>query len=295
MTKIGFYSFVLALLLSLPAPQAQAASPVYSANERSLLDKRPELARMLAMSAAPDEATLRRQIAALVAKAPIWPESCAQQSKFVFAENRWQSLAFDADINKAIEDNSVINVWRGAVKLPDCPLGVERQIIATQTEKGWSVALAYYGVTQAWPALLSKTLPQVSYAAQILAQQQMPSCTEEPRLVQQLVQEPNAAPMAFGIFFSGQWREEWLFSTCGIRASVVIDFAADGRGGANSSIAGSALIDEPPPEANKAVNTEANTETKAETAAEPATEPAAEMPAPTDTTPAETAPTDTAP
>lgn len=128
------------------------------------------------------------------------------------------------------------NAWFVTVQIPKCDTAPVRFMLLQQADNSLQSVRVNRGVSYAWESLLSDTFPLARLAADAALKQKGVNCGPEEKAVlgvtRILSEEPGLEPVQFGIRYKGSWNEVWPIELCNHTVEVVVQFTADGDGGA---------------------------------------------------------------
>jgi hypothetical protein len=221
----------LALLIALffPLTALNAQHPMILAKLNEWNDAAP----------VPDKEILRTEVRAKAGEIYGGKDACINSDIVIDAIEPATAdrFAFNAIVGRMLR-----NAWFVTARLPGCDLAPVRYMILQNTDNSLQTVRVNRGMSYAWDSLIGDTLPAAQVAAAAALKRQGVTCslTEKPTLgvIQIASKEPSLGKNIFGIRYSGSWVEVWPIEACKRTVEVLIQFTADGDGGAFTHIPG---------------------------------------------------------
>jgi hypothetical protein len=132
------------------------------------------------------------------------------------------------------------NAWFVTAQLPKCDTAPVRFMVLQRADASLKTIRVNRGTSYAWESLIADTFPRALIGAHIALSQKGLNCGSEEKAILGILrissEEPDLAPVQFGVRYKGRWTEIWPLELCNHTIEVTVAFTADGEGGAYSRI-----------------------------------------------------------
>lgn len=163
-------------------------------------------------------------------------DSCANSEVII---DRVQPATADRFIFFGLARQQLRNGWTVNARLPGCDSAPVRFMTIQNRDNSLKTIRVNRGVSYAWDSLIGDTLPKAHIAAVTRLRQAKHECQLDSKYilgVTRIQSEGNGLGSdVFGVRYKGSWNEIWPIKTCGKTVEVLVEFAADGDGGAFSN------------------------------------------------------------
>lgn len=134
------------------------------------------------------------------------------------------------------------NAWSVTARLPGCDTAPVRFMIIQDKADRLQTIRVNRGRSHAWDSLIGDTLPLAQVAAMAALTRRKIECTPTKAgklgVVRIASEDENLGRDVFGVRYAGSWGEVWPIEICDRVVEVVVNFTADGDGGAYTDIPG---------------------------------------------------------
>ncbi|MFK4792106.1 hypothetical protein [Sphingobium sp. ZW T5_29] len=148
----------------------------------------------------------------------------------------------DRFVFSAVLSQRMRNAWTINARLPKCDNMPARYMLMQNMDGSIRTIRVNRGVSYAWDSLIGDTLPLVRLAANVALKRKGIDCNEGSKFklgVTRIASESqDLGSDLFGIRYIGSWSEIWPIETCSQTVEVLVNFTADGDGGAYSRMPG---------------------------------------------------------
>ncbi|GMN13309.1 hypothetical protein [Altererythrobacter sp. MTPC7] len=171
----------------------------------------------------------------------LYPLSPACADGEIVIENVRPATA-DRFIFRSVAMRQLKNGWFVETRLPSCDSEPVRFQIMQTGDGSMRAIRVNRGNSIAWDSLFVDTLPLAKLAAISALKRMGVDCSEDTQFTlgatRVEARGEDLAEDSFGIRYSGSWAEVWPLVGCDHRVDILIEFTADGDGGAYTNIPG---------------------------------------------------------
>jgi hypothetical protein len=223
------------------------ATSAFSANPNSILTPAErkvmgsaDLVELVSASLWPAEDVLRAALRKATVGYAAKSYQCQQVSQVVIGDVRYGLL--DAATERLLDRGVIKSVWHFFGSANFCGKKKMHKYALLQKRNGeYDAFILIPGTSYAWASLLRDVTRAVNGAVFFESVKKNPDCAKNEPLRftnSQVVKDKKVGPQVFGIRYEGQWREKWTIERCGLEIFVLINFKADGQGGAYFGVPG---------------------------------------------------------
>lgn len=148
-----------------------------------------------------------------------------------------ERFVFSAVLNQRMR-----NAWTVTARLPGCDSVPVRYMIMQNMDQSVRTIRVNRGVSYAWDSLINYTLPLAHLAALAALKRDGIDCADDAGFkfgVTRIASEDEGlGDDVFGVRYVGTWGEIWPIEACDRTVEVLVNFTADGDGGAYLDIPG---------------------------------------------------------
>lgn len=134
------------------------------------------------------------------------------------------------------------NAWTVITRLPGCDNVPVRFMVMQRADKSLKTIRVNRGSSYAHDSLIGDTLPLAVLAATNALKQAGDVCNVDDKFKLGVTriesEEDGLGPDLFGVRYQGSWQEVWPITICNSTVEVLIQFTADGDGGAYQRLPG---------------------------------------------------------
>lgn len=134
------------------------------------------------------------------------------------------------------------NAWTVTARLPGCDSAPVRVMVMQDMADRLTTIRVNRGRSHAWDSLIGDTLPLAHIAAWAALKRQKIECanTAEAKLgvIRIATEDKGLGRDVFGVRYAGGWEEIWPIEACDRTVEVLVEFTADGDGGAYTNLPG---------------------------------------------------------
>lgn len=166
-------------------------------------------------------------------------DACANSAIII---ERVHPATADRFVFNALIRQQMRNAWTLIARLPGCDADPARYMVMQNIDNSLKTIRINRGISYAPDSLIGDALPSASLAAAAALKRAGGSCEigEKSKLgvIRIESEEDGLGADLFGVRYVGGWNEIWPIEICGRIVEVLVEFTADGDGGAYYKVPG---------------------------------------------------------